>query len=248
MAIVQCKDLLLDNVAAVFWDKDGTLADSHAFLQKLAAARSHLLEKWVPGITSHLMAAFGCNHGAYDPAGLMAVGTRYENEIAAAAYVAATGYPWGEALEMAKQAFSDSDRLFRRKAGHTPPFSGILPMLKNCHSFGLKLAILSGDTTANVQDFVDCYRLGAMIEWCAGSEQVPAKPDPQMFQNACQRLGVAPHQTIVIGDSVLDYQLAHQGKAKAFVSVTWGGSSAIAGADATLTWPHQLTVLPEPVA
>ena len=245
MAILRCQDVLFEEVTAILFDKDGTLADSQHFLKQLAAARSRLLEPWVPGVAPHLMAAFGCAHGTYDPTGLMAVGTRYENEIAAATYVAATGRSWGESLKIAQKVFSESDRCFSRKAQHTPPFAGILTLLRTLHSCGLKLAVLSGDTTANVQDFINCYDLEDIIEWCAGSEKAPIKPDPLMVWNACQQLGVSPEQSIVIGDSVLDYQLAHHSQAKAFVSVTWGHSPIVAGADVTLTQPHQLHVIPD---
>ncbi|MEM9092960.1 MAG: HAD family hydrolase, partial [Cyanobacteria bacterium P01_F01_bin.53] len=82
MVALCCNDIGFKNIEAVLFDKDGTLADSHAFLKKLAGTRAYLLEQQVPGVADSLMAAFGCQGEAYDPAGLMAVGTRYENEIA----------------------------------------------------------------------------------------------------------------------------------------------------------------------
>ena len=240
MATLWCKDVCLENVSAVLFDKDGTLADSHGFLKQLATTRSQLLEQWTPGIAPQLLAAFGCPGDAYDPAGLMAVGTRYENEIAAATYIAAAGRSWGESLKIAKIAFSESDRHFTRKATYTPPFSGIRELLETLHTNGIKLAVLSGDTTANVQDFINCYGLQALISWCAGSECPPVKPDPLMLWQACQKLGITPDQSVVIGDSILDYQLAHQGNAQAFISVTWGSSPAIKDADIVLDHPKQL--------
>ena len=245
MATLWCNDICFENIAAVLFDKDGTLADSHAFLKTLAITRSQQLEQRIPGIAPQLMAAFGCQGKNYNTAGLMAVGTRYENEIAAATYVAAAGYAWGEALEIARTAFRASDRHFSRKAQFTPPFPGIATLLQNLHAAEIKLGILSGDTTANVQDFIACYGFQPLITWCAGSEQPPAKPDPQMLWNACQKLSVTPDQSLIIGDSVLDQQLACQGQSKAFISVTWGGSSAIASAVTVLNSPEQLRLQPE---
>lgn len=245
MVTLWCNDICFENVAAVLFDKDGTLADSHTFLKKLATTRSQLLAQQVPGIAPQLMAAFGCQGNTYDTAGLMAVGTRYENEVAAATYVAAAGYTWGEALEIARSAFAESDRSFTRKAKFTPPLPEIATLLEALNAKGVKLAVLSGDTTANVQDFVACYGWDSLVTWCAGSEQPPFKPNPQMLWNACQHLNVTPKQSVVIGDSLLDQQLAEQGQAQAFISVTWGGSAAIASADAILSHPEQLRIQPE---
>ncbi|HEY9889242.1 MAG TPA: hypothetical protein V6D02_12630, partial [Candidatus Obscuribacterales bacterium] len=95
---------VFDNVAAILWDKDGTLADSHRFLRALAQVRAQAVAQGLPGLEAALMAAFGCGGDRYDPAGLMAVGTRYDNEIAAAAYLAATGLSWPEAVQRVQAA------------------------------------------------------------------------------------------------------------------------------------------------
>ncbi|MEM0979833.1 MAG: HAD family hydrolase, partial [Cyanobacteria bacterium P01_H01_bin.58] len=237
MATLTCQGKRFEHIAAVLFDKDGTLADSHGFLHKLAIARSQYLEQHVPGTGSSLMAAFGCDTTTCNTSGLMAVGTRYENEIAAATYVAAQSKAWGEALVIAQQAFIAADQQFRRKAIATPPYADIVPMLEQLARHGVRLAVLSGDTTPNVQDFVDCYDLTHLVSWCAGSEKMPRKPDPQMLWQACQQLQVLPEHSLVIGDSILDRQLAHQGQAQAFISVTWGGSAAIDGADAIAQCP-----------
>jgi len=241
---VCCGERQFTEIAAILWDKDGTLADSHGFLKVLADRRSHHLNQQVPGIYDDLMAAFGCVADRYDPAGLMAVGTRYENEIAAAAYVASQGYTWADSLQRVQASFAESDRHVTRKAEWTPPFESIPALLRQTQQQGLLMAVLSGDTTANIQDFLDCYGLADTITWSAGSEAPPVKPDPQMVWTACDRLGVSPNACLVIGDSALDQQLAHNGQCAGFVSVTWGGSPAIADADAVLTTPQALQLLP----
>jgi phosphoglycolate phosphatase len=238
---LSCKDVVFEPVAAILWDKDGTLADSHKFLKTLAQRRSRFLEQRFPGVGAPLLAAFGCADNRYDPAGLMAVGTRYENEIAAATYLAARGMAWAEAVQSAQAAFLESDRSVPRKADFTPPCSGIPALLHHCHQQGLRQAVLSGDTTANIHDFLERYDLASYMAWHAGSESPPVKPDPQMVWTACDHLGIAPEQCLVIGDSALDAQLARQSGCQGFVSVTWGGSPAIAGADVVLDHPQQFS-------
>lgn len=239
MVTVRCRDLAFEHIAAILWDKDGTLADSHVFLSKLAEARSQALASKFPSIRTPLMAAFGCADGQYNAAGLMAVGTRYENEIAAATYIAATGKPWAEAVSLAQLAFVESDRSFVRKADFTPPFPEIPDLLRQGQQQGLKQAVLSGDTTDNITDFLRRYDLHGVVDSWAGSEAPPVKPDPHMVWTACEQLGILPENCLVIGDSELDHQLARRSGCRGFVSVTWGGSPAIAGADAVLEHPQQ---------
>ncbi|NEQ44222.1 MAG: HAD family hydrolase [Leptolyngbya sp. SIOISBB] len=241
---VQCGKTCFPQIAAILWDKDGTLADSHGFLRELAHQRSHHLDQQVPGIYDDLMTAFGCVDGQYDPTGLMAVGTRYENEVAAAAYVVATGKAWTDSLKLAQTTFAECGRDFRHKADLTPPFSGIVALLRQASEMGLKQAVLSGDSTSNIQKFLTRYGMAPLIEWVAGSEAPPVKPDPQMVWTACEQLEVAPEHCLVIGDSGHDGELARRSDCRGFISVTWGGSPAIAGADAVLTEPQQLQFLP----
>lgn len=242
MATIHCASTKFENIAAILWDKDGTLADSGSFLKALAKHRSRLLEAAVPGTGQPLLKAFGCEGDRYDPTGLMAVGTRYDNEIAAATLVAAGGKPWADALRLAKEVFADSDRHFHRKADFTPPFNDIAATLKTLQNRQVKQAVLSGDTTSNIQDFLVRYGLTNAVTWCRGSETPPVKPHPQMVWTACKKLAVAAADCLVVGDSQLDQQLAQHSGCRGFISVTWGGSPAIAEADGVLNDPQKLQV------
>lgn len=235
---------VLPNVGGIVWDKDGTLADSFPFLLDLAQRRVACIKKQVLGLQTSLLTAWGTN-GALDPTGLMAVGTRHENEIAAAAYIAAQGYGWVAALDLAREAFAAADQAVASKASLTPPFPGITPLLETCHSLGLPMAVISGDTTAHVTEFLQQYGLDRWITWSRGSNRDLAKPDPALFHQACDRLGVAPDQVWVIGDSDLDGVFARQGGAAGWISVTWGGSPPSATADAVVDQVSQLTVYPD---
>ncbi len=243
MATVQANDRTFQNITAIVFDKDGTLADSLPFLRHLAQARSQQVEIHCPGVGADILRAFGVQGDRLDPAGLMAVGTRPDNAVAAAAYVAAQGHPWGDALTWVQQAFTTADQATPRKAHKTPPLPGTSALCRMLAQQGLKLALVSGDTTAHVQDFIDCYDLKPWCQIGLGSDGTWAKPHPALLHHTCQQLGVTAAQTLVIGDAQLDQQLAAQGGAAGFISVTWGGSGAISGADAVLQGPEQLRVI-----
>jgi phosphoglycolate phosphatase len=237
-------DKLFRGIEALVFDKDGTLADSWGFLTHLARSRAQYLDAQVPRTGAKLLRAFGWVDDTLSLEGLMAVGTRQDNLIAAATYVAETGESWGNALAIARGAFQTADQILMPKAPHTPPLPGIGAMLQSLHTSGLKLAVLSGDTTANVEAFVHHYQFDSWINWCAGSDRGLAKPDPALLAQACQHLGVAVNHVLVIGDSILDAQMAIY--SAGFISVTWGGSPGLATADVILTHPHQIQVIDAP--
>jgi phosphoglycolate phosphatase len=232
LAIVHCGSSVFSEVRAILFDKDGTLADSQQFLKVLAERRSSLINAQVPAVQSALLTAFGLRQGQLDPAGLMAVGTRLENEIAAAVCMTQTGRDWISAKTIAQSVFAEADRSLPRKALLTPLFEGALPLLKSLAAQDLRLGILSADSDENVQDFVAYYEIAPYLQLQMGTPNGLSKPDPQLLKMACEALGVSPANTIVIGDSQADMQLAHNGGAIAAIGVTWGGSHPHSLADA----------------
>lgn len=201
------------------FDKDGTLEDSQAYLRNLGQKRSRLIDAQIPGIGEPLSMAFGINGDTLDPTGLLAVGSRPETEIAAAAYIAETGRGWLESLAIARQAFDEADRVI----GTTPSplFVGSLEVLKYLSEAGLKLGILSAASTERVRAFVSRHCLGDYVQLQMGVDKGPSKPDPALFLQACQTLGVEPSATLMVGDSAGDIQMARQAGAAGCIGICW---------------------------
>lgn len=181
--------------------------------------------------------AFGIEGSSLDPQGLMAVGTRYENEVAAAAYVAETGKAWADALVLVKQVFADADTYAGSKAALTPPYPGTADMLARLCQAPLKLAVLSSDTTAHVASFLSHYQLSEHIAIAQGTDPGGlSKPDPELLHRLCHQLEVTSAATLVVGDSDLDSQLAKSAQVAGFIQVCWAdGWPTGMAADATLT-------------
>lgn len=220
-------------IRAVLFDKDGTLAQSQDFLRSLAVRRARLVDGQVPGVQEPLLLAFGVEGDRIHPGGLMAVGSRRDNEIAAAAYVAETGRDWFGALALVEHAFAEADRdaqiphspnPTQRKAQQTPLFAPARPLLQTLAEAGIALGIISGDTTENVAAFVTEYGLQDWIALAWGVDRPPAKPDRACFLAACQALGVAPEETVMVGDATGDMAMGRSAGAAACIGVTWGWS------------------------
>lgn len=121
MASILCNGTQFDGIEAVIFDKDGTLANSHQYLRHLGEKRADTIDTIVPNLKSEIFIAFGCDQNQIDPAGLLAVGTREENERAIANLIASKGYDWSKAQLIVQSAFQSADRQLSRKSILTPP-------------------------------------------------------------------------------------------------------------------------------
>lgn len=246
MVTICCRSVTFSNIQAVIFDKDGTLEDSQVFLRELGQKRSRIIDAQIPGTGEPLLMAFGIQGDILDPTGLMAVGSRRENEIAAAAYIAETGRGWIESLKIASSAFEEADRYLKEAATTSPLFVGSLEVLKFLKEAGLKLGILSAATTASVQAFVKRHQLDSYIQLQQGVDQGPGKPDPALFLQACQTLGVEPASTLMVGDSAGDIEMGRRAGAAGCIGISWSTSGTVAhlaGADVAITQLDEIQVL-----
>ena len=246
MVTICCRNVTFPNIQAVIFDKDGTLEDSQVFLRELGQKRSRLIDAQIPGTGEPLLMAFGIQGDTLDPTGLMAVGSRRENEIAAAAYIAETGRSWIESLAIARSAFEEADRYLKDAAATSRLFIGSLEVLKFLKDAGLKLGILSAATTASVQAFVRRHQLAPYIQLQQGVDQGPSKPDPALFLQACQTLGVEPTSTLMVGDSAGNIEMGRRAGAAGCIGISWGTSGRVAhleGADVAISQLDEIQVL-----
>lgn len=226
-ATIRCQEVTFYNIEAILFDKDGTLENSQAFLRTLGQKRARLLDAKVPGAGETLLMGFGLNGNRWDPTGLLAVGSRWENQIAAAAYVAETGRGWLESMEIARQVFAEADILLQDQSIPSPLFVGSLEVLKKLHESGVKLGILSADTDERVKNFVRYHQLEWYIQLQMGVDNHgPNKPDPALFHQACQKLSVKPANTLMVGDAPTDMQMAKQAGAAGCIGIGWGNATA----------------------
>lgn len=224
MVDIICSGHRFSAIRGIIFDKDGTLAHSEDYLKIITSKRARLIDAQIPGVQEPLLSAFGLENGRLNPSGLQAVGTRQENLIAAAAYIAETGRTWLESLRIAQAAFTEVDTLMKIKADHTPVFPGILELVQNLHYTGLKLGVLSADVTVNVQAFLEKYELADYFFVQKGTDHGPSKPDPTPFLQACELLEEKPETVLMIGDADVDGQMAKAAGAAGMIGVAWGWS------------------------
>lgn len=184
---------------AVLFDMDGTLLDT---LDDLAHALNLTLEE-------HKYPT----HQKDDIAGFLGNGAQelirnalppYEDDAAVSQVLATFKQHYGR----------HCDRL-------THPYPGILPMLSALDEAGIKLAIISNKTDAQVKQLAKTY-FGSLIHTAIGSsESLPLKPAPDMLLAAIRELQVDPERALYIGDSHTDFEAAQNAELETIL-VRWG--------------------------
>ncbi|MGB3309997.1 MAG: HAD family hydrolase [Nodosilinea sp.] len=240
MAWVRCGQQQVAGVEAIVFDKDGTLADSHSLLHHTALARAEACAAAAglgdPLIQSFLE-CFGVSAHGIDPDGLMAAGSREANKQGAVEVLVKAGFPRLQATALVADCFAAVNAKRNGKAALTPPFAGTAAMLKRLHQSPVKIGVLSSDSPAYVEEFLNYYDLTPWVHaWQGTRPQDPPKPDPALLLEVCDRLQVSVAHTLVVGDSWADLALAEQANAAGFISVSepWG-RSPVSGATLVLS-------------
>ncbi len=235
MFTIRCLDRQFTNIHAVIFDKDGTLENSSDYLYQLAQQRATAVDQQIPGIGEFLLSAYGVKNRQLDTAGLMCVGSRNENAVAAAVYIAATGRGWIEAKNMVDRAFTEADRMVPNDLpGQMLP--GSPELIDRLFQAGLPLGILSNAPSADVRNFVQHHQLQPYLKLQMGADGAITKPNPILFLQACEQMGVEPVRTLMIGDSAGDIEMAQRAGAAGCIAIDWGiAAPHLAGADVVIS-------------
>jgi phosphoglycolate phosphatase len=100
---------------------------------------------------------------------------------------------------------------------------------------GSTLGIVTGKSRRGMDMFFATHGYKASFGPIRTADDCPSKPHPAMVSECCAEVGIAPEQTVVIGDSVFDMRMAKSAGARA-IGVAWGYNSVAdlrgSGADA----------------
>lgn len=207
--------------AAILFDLDGTLVDSHASI--VAAIRATTREHGHPeptqaqfetAVSLPLRAMLGMITGTDEPARLDELAATYLRH-----YVVTM-------VELSS------------------PFDGVAEMLDAIAALGIPMAVLTNKTEVNAQTIVDARlgpgRFAAFVGSVPGR---PTKPDPTGARLAASQLGVPASSCWLVGDSRIDLDTARASSMLA-VGVRWGITETlaakIADADLLLDRPEAL--------
>jgi phosphoglycolate phosphatase len=152
--------------------------------------------------------------------------------------------PGGEAEPAFEAVFEDFKRHY---AVHwrelTAPYDGVMPLVEELHRRGLKLAVVSNKSDAEVKNLCAEF-FGDRIACVRGEVPgVPRKPEPDSVFLALKVLGTAREDALYVGDSEVDVRMARNAGLDC-VAVTWGFRTReeleAAGAETFIDSPAEL--------
>ncbi len=105
----------------------------------------------------------------------------------------------------------------------TAPYNGILEMLSNLKSKGIKIAVVSNKFDLAVKELCKKYFEG-FIDFAAGENEaqgIKKKPAPDTVISVLNEFNFASEDAVYVGDSDVDIMTAKNSKMPC-ISVTWG--------------------------
>ena len=89
------------------------------------------------------------------------------------------------------------------------PFPEVRPRLERMRADGLQLVVASSAEQGQLKKMLDIAHVQDLIEQEASSDDAKkSKPAPDIVQAALKRLGDAPKQTVMLGDTPYDIEAA----------------------------------------
>ena len=130
---------------------------------------------------------------------------------------------------------------------HVVPYKGISGMLTVMKQEGLKLAVLSNKPHRQTVHVVETvFGRGVFRQIQGQKENIPRKPDPKAALQIAEELGIAPEETVYIGDSEVDIATGTNAHMRT-IGVTWGfrGRAVLeeAGAGYIADYPEEVIKL-----
>jgi len=139
-----------------------------------------------------------------------------------------------------KQAF------FRaREAGlvSEPLFAGMADLLARLHGAGWVLGVATGKSDRGLTGCLMMHGVFDLFLTLQTADRHPSKPHPAMLEAAMADAGALPADTVMIGDTVYDIEMARAAGARP-IGVAWGyhdaGELLAAGAEAVAETPAHL--------
>lgn len=113
----------------------------------------------------------------------------------------------------------------REELGHaaaSPLYAGALETLTALHSVDENLlGVATGKSRRGLDSILGAYDLGRMFVTQQVADDHPSKPNPSMIRRALQETGVEPENTVMIGDTSFDMEMARSAGVRG-IGVNWG--------------------------
>ena len=126
---------------------------------------------------------------------------------------------------------------------HEPLFDGVPALLARLHGAGWTLGVATGKSDRGLTGCLTMHGIFDLFVTLQTADRHPSKPHPSMLETAMAEAGAEPSDTVMIGDTVYDIEMAVTAGTRA-IGVAWGYHTPeellAAGAEAVAVTPAEL--------
>jgi phosphoglycolate phosphatase len=152
-----------------------------------------------------------------------------------------------DACALLVDGYKQSFQALRLEAAfHEPLFEGVSETLRALAGQGHLLAVATGKSDRGLASVLATHGLADLFASLQTADRHPSKPHPGMIEAAMRETGATADETIMVGDTSYDIEMARAARVHA-VGVSWGyhpvAMLEAAGADAVIDRFEQLLAL-----
>lgn len=221
---------IVAGVQLVIFDKDGTLMDVHGYWANMVRMRADALRARLgldQETTDGLMDRMGVDVASMriKPAGPVGLRKREIVLDAGEAYLRERGFD--DINDVLVDVFRQIDDDSLRIMGEiVKPIAGAVELVKALRAHGCLVAVATNDRGDRAARAIEHLGIDRDVSCIAGADMVhQPKPAPEIVERICERLGVEPARTVMVGDSPADMESGHTAGCLECIGVTSGLSS-----------------------
>ena len=198
----------LVKLKAVLWDMDGVIVDTYE--GHFLSWKQSLEEVGQPFDDEIFRTTFGMNNR-------LIMATVFGHEVE-------EKFLW--------QVSDRKEELFRQGIkGLVQTLPGVKEWLERFKQMGIKQAVASSAPQANVDVLLTELELHGYFQAEISAAKLKGKPDPAVFLLAAEKLGVDPHDCLVIEDAIPGVEAAKRAGCKCVAVLTTNPAEALSKAD-----------------
>lgn len=221
------KNMVIDDVALVIFDKDGTLMDLYHYWSQMICLRADDIAKELDLDSFHkneIIYAMGVDleNKRLRPQGPVGIKKRSDVLQAAVDYLTSIGVE--DTYDQCFNSFAHVDEITSsRLTEFVKPIKGASELLESLSSKGCKIAIATTDISERAKMAMDYLGFLPMIDFIIGADMVQkSKPDPEMIYKTLEALDISASSSVMVGDAITDIQIGLNAGLKASIAVLTG--------------------------
>ncbi|MBF0483587.1 MAG: HAD family hydrolase [Candidatus Omnitrophica bacterium] len=205
-----------DDVDLVVFDKDGTIIDFYYYWSQMVELRAKQISDLSGWNSKELIAGLvdvmgiDTTHQTFKPEG--PVGLFPRTVVCQTAFAFANQQDPRVSLDLCQKAFERADEISAKNLnGLIRPVEGVLDLIRKLHEKKFSLAVATTDRTDRAELALDILGIRNLFRVVAGFDKAEKlKPHPDLLFFVNEQTGCLPEQSLMIGDTDMDVEMARR--------------------------------------